>query len=104
MEVPTVPILYLISHRDLTMTSETFSGPVNTRMKKEKLLAIATALALDPRPSTVANIVSEIKKQGRESRLPLVLRAVMSIYLDIGTKISKPNSRIRLTYAFSYLR
>ena len=62
MEVPTVPILYLISHRDLTMTSETFSGPVNTRMKKEKLLAIATALALDPRPSTVANIVSKIKK------------------------------------------
>ncbi|KAF9477414.1 hypothetical protein BDN70DRAFT_111780, partial [Pholiota conissans] len=44
------------------MTSETFFGRVNNKMKKPKLVALATSLNINPVPEKVSDLVSAIKK------------------------------------------
>ncbi|KAF9474907.1 hypothetical protein BDN70DRAFT_924331 [Pholiota conissans] len=49
------------------MTSEIFFGPVNNKMKKPKLVALATSLNIDSVPQRVLDLVSVIKKHMDEN-------------------------------------
>ncbi|KJA19374.1 hypothetical protein HYPSUDRAFT_56658 [Hypholoma sublateritium FD-334 SS-4] len=79
------------------MTSETFSGSVDTRLKKEKLVEIAKALALDPLPLTVKTLVVRIKKHLGEHPELAELPKFQGLFVYRATKVLSQKQAKRST-------